>query len=625
MSIYLIHSRWALGDTVCMTALARDFHAAYGRQHQLAVAGNYSPVWFHNPYVLALGKTGPAPSNAKRVSLEHQHAVHDANYGGPRIHFLRCFYDIFNKQTGLQVPILRPHGDLHLAGKETMPLYKGRYWVLAAGHKRDVTIKQWGYAAWQALVDRLRGAGLNLVQTGSTATRCYNPKLQGVTDAVGCTQNERDLFSLIAHADGVVCGVSAAMHIAAAFEKPCVVLAGGREAPWWEHYTDRYNGFGPQAKMRMEHKFLHTVGELACCRDSKQSPRGCWKHWVTPPTVLPRNKWHGKMCADVVQDHEHSELRPRCIAMITPEDAARAVLSYQTPVEPQDELVKLRQFALPRQAPLASAVAPVGHPVVPGPEDEAFRILDHPLLGGRVTVGVVCYGEHFALAERCIGGILRTVPPARLDLRVGLNAVEPATREYLSHLPQVRVYDHPSNDMKYPVMRQMLHDPHHPIATPYLVWFDDDSAPIDPLWLVKLAREIIDHHEHGCRLYGARFLHNLQMYAKHGHRPDRWFRSAPWWRGKDLLLGKSGRTGPNGSVIPFVAGGFWALHTPLLKEADIPDTRLYHNGGDITIGCQVYQAGGLIRHFDANKKIVLRSGAARRGYSEQFPWARPVS
>jgi hypothetical protein len=70
------------------------------------------------------------------------------------------------------------------------------------------------------------------------------------------------------HASGVLCPVTFAMHLAAAVEinpkrcktknRPCVVVAGGREPSTWESYT--------------HHRYLHTMGSLDCCDSG-----GCWK------------------------------------------------------------------------------------------------------------------------------------------------------------------------------------------------------------------------------------------------------------------------------------------------------------------------------------------------------------
>ena len=93
----------------------------------------------------------------------------------------------------------------------------------------------------------------------------WHPRLAHVIDLVGRTTT-REFVRLMYHAEGVLCPVTFAMHLAAAVptragrppHRPCVVVAGGREPPHWEAYP--------------HHQFLHTVGMLSCCADG-----GCWK------------------------------------------------------------------------------------------------------------------------------------------------------------------------------------------------------------------------------------------------------------------------------------------------------------------------------------------------------------
>jgi ADP-heptose:LPS heptosyltransferase len=69
----------------------------------------------------------------------------------------------------------------------------------------------------QEVVDGLKG--FNLVQAGSK----NEARLQGVNPMQGTT-TLRQLFSLVYHARGVICGASLPLHLAAAFGKPCVCV-----------------------------------------------------------------------------------------------------------------------------------------------------------------------------------------------------------------------------------------------------------------------------------------------------------------------------------------------------------------------------------------------------------------
>jgi hypothetical protein len=116
------------------------------------------------------------------------------------------------------------------------------------------------------------------------------------------------------------------MHVAAALERPCVVLAGGREAWWWEGYCAENPDLACDVRLKVPHRFLHTIGLLECCKAF-----GCWRNKILPlngdkllckrPIVKP-----GQPVAE-------------CMEMITPQMVVNAVMSYYldgtlTPISP---------------------------------------------------------------------------------------------------------------------------------------------------------------------------------------------------------------------------------------------------------------------------------------------------
>lgn len=302
---------------------------------------------------------------------------------------------------------------------------------------------------------------------------------------------------------------------------------------------------------------------------------------------------------------------------------------HHTPDTPEASVPPLPEVVRP------PTIAPRNRPVVTSPPEatrdavaaatlpsrgDGYDVLDNPIIGGRFTVCVLCYGDHEALARRCLDSILSTVPAGRLDLRVGANQVSAGTLRYLEGLPLTKLYVHADNALKYPVMREMFWDDSCPLGN-YVVWFDDDSYVIDPKWALRLGETIVENHRHRVRLYGMRFFHDLAAYRKPGHDPAAWFRTASWYKGVPFGSARSEAPVPNGSVVYFATGGFFALATEAIRRGDIPDVRLKHNGGDITIGEQVRQAGYHTVMFNRNKALVHSSGYERRGYSEHFPWA----
>jgi hypothetical protein len=531
--------------------------------------------------------------------------------------------------------LVHPVPDLHLSEEErTVPFVSGRYWVLMGGCKHDMTVKQWDYRAYQALIDQLLPEGVRFVQTGSSSDKNIQPDFNNVLNLVGQT-SVRDLFRLIWHSDGVLCPMTSAMHIAAWAQKPCVVIAGGREAQSWEHYCDNPEYFGAtKTKVTVPHRFLHTLGQLACA-----PTQGCDKL-----AVVKKRNTDRKICQQPILMPSGIHVA-RCMEMIKVDTVANAVMSYYRDgtLPAPGEGPKVKSYpklsglsraaekpagfvepalACPTdlQAKRARAKKPgkKGKPL--GPVPYSAEILDDPILGGKVTIFVLTYGDYGALARRCLDSIIRTVPSTRLDLRVALNEPSRDNLEGVTsgQYPITKAYLNQENAMKYPVMRKMFRDPECPIETNYIIWFDDDSYAVKPDWLFDLGRRVVAHHPQNVRMYGHNMYHPLQVQNP---RARGWFTSAPWHRGKGFR-NRQRREAPNGNCIWFCVGGFWALETKAMMECDIPCERLYHNGGDITIGEQLWQGGYLMHNYNTKKEWIKTSGAARRGFSEKFQWYR---
>ena len=180
-------------------------------------------------------------------------------------------------------------------------------WIIVSGGKFDYTCKWWDPRRWQEVVDHFRGRIL-FVQVGEAGHA--HPPLDGVIDLRGKTDLRR-LVRLMYHAQGVATGVNALMHLAAAVEvregmprnRPCVVVAGGREPSQWEAYP--------------HHQFIHTNGALPCCDQG-----GCWKARVKP---LGDGEDHDRpehLCVDVVGK------LPRCMDLITADTVIRRISLY---------------------------------------------------------------------------------------------------------------------------------------------------------------------------------------------------------------------------------------------------------------------------------------------------------
>ena len=297
------------GDIVMLTAAVRDLHKCYPGQFTTDVRTSCPGLWDNNPYLTPLGET------------EREVEVIDCDY--PLIgqsnqtpyHCLHGFIDFLNERLKLQIRPTAFRGDIHLSNREKSWYSQVHeltgedtpFWIVVAGGKFDITIKWWEIERYQKVIDHFRGQ-IQFVQVGERGH--HHPKLKGVIDLRGKT-DLRQFVRLVYHAQGVLCGVTAAMHLAAAVEvkganrssRPCVVIAGGREPVQWEAYP--------------HHQFIHTVGQLACCAHG-----GCWRARTVALGDGDERDQPDRICVEVVGK------LPRCMHMITPHEVIRRIESY---------------------------------------------------------------------------------------------------------------------------------------------------------------------------------------------------------------------------------------------------------------------------------------------------------
>lgn len=298
------------GDIVMMTAAVRDLHKAHPGEFVTGVRTSCPALWQHNVNVTAIN---PADADAELIEC-HYPMVHKSNQL-PR-HFVEAFGDYLGPKLGL--PPIRAtefNGDVHVSKQEKLWFSAMRemtgedipFWIIVAGGKQDCTAKWWIHERYQEVVDYFAGR-ICFIQVGEMSKGHVHPPLRGVIDMRGET-DLRQFVRLMYHAQGVVCGITFAMHLAAAVEtargmpklRPCVVVGGGREPAHFVAYPG--------------HQFIHTNGALKCCEGG-----GCWKS----RTVALGDGYHGdgNLCADVIEGQQ------RCMRMITAGDVCRRIESY---------------------------------------------------------------------------------------------------------------------------------------------------------------------------------------------------------------------------------------------------------------------------------------------------------
>ena len=310
------------GDILMLTAAVRDLCRAFP-DWQVDVRTSCPDLWKNNPYLTPLSEE----EQGVRVIDMHYPLIHKSNT--LPYHFIHGFRMYLEEVLKVKIPAGEFKGDVHLSDEERdWPTWleeveEGEeFWIVVAGGKLDFTAKWWDPNYYQIVIDHFRSK-IRFVQVG--CSEHFHYRLRGVVDLIDKT-SIRQLVQLMYHAAGVLCPVTFAMHLAAAVptrpgrprNRPCVVVAGGREPPQWEAYP--------------YHRYLAVNGALPCCDNG-----GCWKSRCTlvgdgdekdfkdlcvyPVTVrssveYPRHKIAG-------------ELRiPRCMRMVTPGDVIRAISLY---------------------------------------------------------------------------------------------------------------------------------------------------------------------------------------------------------------------------------------------------------------------------------------------------------
>ena len=327
----ILRCSYSLGDIVLLTAAVRDLHRGQPGAFLTDVRTPFPELWEHNPYLTRLSESDPGV----RVVRCHYPLVDWADQT-PQ-HCLNGFAEFLNIALGLRIRISAFHGDIHLSRCERGWMSQVQeltgqdtpFWIINAGGKHDLTIKWWDWRRYQEVVDHFRGRVL-FVQVG--AAEHHHPKLAGALDLRGQT-SVRQLLRLVHHAQGVLCGVTGLMHLAAAVPRragvnglrPCVVVAGGREPVHWEQYPG--------------HQFLHTIGALPCCATG-----GCWRARTVRLGDGDEQDHPSRLCVDVRGG------LPHCMDLITAQDVIRRIETCFAAEEPSRTGAPIPRYLTPGQA-----------------------------------------------------------------------------------------------------------------------------------------------------------------------------------------------------------------------------------------------------------------------------------
>lgn len=286
-----------------LTSGLRDLHMAYPGEFETGMDTSCPAVFEHNPRVTKF------TDFVEPMDL-HYPLVKESNRCG--LHMVNGFRMDMEQRLGLDIPQGPIRGELWLSEEE-----KGRavpfaredkpMWIINGGSKSDFTCKQWSWARWQKIVYDLKDR-IQFVQVG--ALEHEHPRLDGVTQMIGRT-TLRELLVLAYRAHGIVTGNSALMHIAACFQKPCVVVSGGREPRSWCEYPGQV--------------FISNDMQFDCNKEG-----GCWRWRVQPlkdGLTGPEGRLLDepeKLCSRPVTG-EYGQVVPFCMDQISSEQVSQAI------------------------------------------------------------------------------------------------------------------------------------------------------------------------------------------------------------------------------------------------------------------------------------------------------------
>jgi len=296
----LFHNRQAFGDILTMTCAIRDFKTQFPNT-RVGVNTTAMHIWDNNPHIDHTFRPGSLSANKSTVKIGPGFLTNKSGLWD--YHMANAFrMDIQNKM-GLKITQGQIRPDIWFTEDEynRKPIIEGPYWIFIYGGEPGWPSKQ--YHRWQEVIDILKD-DITFVQLG--VKHHPYPRLKNVIDFVGRTEHRdtgiRDLFNIFLHAQGSMGLVSMHMHLSAAFNNPCVVLAAGREPASFTQY------YG--------HQYIQNNGALPCVET-----KACWAcklkgcRNLVKPTHPP------------TEGHNTLEV-PRCCDIIEPEQIAEGVRMY---------------------------------------------------------------------------------------------------------------------------------------------------------------------------------------------------------------------------------------------------------------------------------------------------------
>lgn len=415
------HSHLAVGDTLMMTCAIRDLKTTYPDRYLIRVDTNTMHIWDNNPYL----STFDEPDMI--VKIGPKSATQSSQTSG--LHYCNGYRVSIENNLNISIKQGPIKPDIHLSDAEKKDRWiDGRYWIIVAGGKSDFTSKIWPAEYWYEVIHAL--PKITFVQIGETKHNHPVLDLPNVINLIGQTEDPetgiRDLLKLYYHCEGSMGLVSMQMHLAAAFDKACVVVAGAREPASYEQYN--------------HHRYLHNQGAMRCKNDCENclnfvpgKKKICYAHPniedyyknrklcdkynpIDISKIFIKSCWKSAVenCTQLVP--AFGKHYPKCIMMIEPSDVIRAIVSYY------------EGGALPPLKEAAKLVRPSPQPSLEEP---------YPAPTDKPIFKMVCNAHAFIGGERSTTWIMRKM--MEKGYHVQLVPTKGVCREFKNNIPGVEI------------------------------------------------------------------------------------------------------------------------------------------------------------------------------------------
>ena len=244
------------GDVLTFTRALGDLKLTFP-DWEIDVRSPCPEIFENNPHLTPLDEKDP---NVEIYEIGYS----DVNISGWNgLHYTDAFRNDIEIKLGVKINKTGIKPELYVSDLEKGWInqvecefgWKGKFWILNAGRKADNELKF--YDKWQQVVDLLNNYfedKVKIVQIGHQ--NHIHSELDGVLNLVGKT-DLRQLIRLTYWSEGTLGPLSFQFVMAAAFKKPGVVVAGGKEGVRWHIYP------------HIRH--LCVNGAIDCCKWD-----GCW-------------------------------------------------------------------------------------------------------------------------------------------------------------------------------------------------------------------------------------------------------------------------------------------------------------------------------------------------------------